>query len=152
MSDEEHHQLNRWERKAEDRERQTDEVMNLWRQMEEHLGGLLTIAKAPPTADVLFSGAVTIPAPGWWSRSWPVPYQAIELSNFSAATLTIAQTSGNAAPSQGGGVARVPTGYFRVVTMRGQDLVVWGASGDTFDLTVYARPRQPAAGPCGTIT
>jgi hypothetical protein len=121
-------------------------------QMMEHLGGILDLLKAPPSNDVLATISSTIGTPGWSTWTWTQNYAAIAIANTSSHEMVIAGGSGSTDgknPGRGAGVIFVPSGYFRVVSLSGTALTVYGTPGDTFDFTAYVRPQTPSAGQCG---
>jgi hypothetical protein len=138
-----------WVRHQREREQQSAQAMALFNQMAEHMGGLLALTRATAVNDVLFSGARIVPATGIDVLEFPVAWSAITLTNVSTSLLTVGQGGTGAAATVGAGVTRVAPGTFRTWNGRGNGILVFGQPGSTYDLTVFQRPREPSAGPCG---
>jgi hypothetical protein len=136
-----------WERKRRERAEAGVRVMNLLQQIEGHLGGILSATLAVPRGDLLMQGVVAIGPEGFWTRSWPEAFAAVEVLAWSTTgTITVAAAGpAGGVPSQGANVARVPANAYRVLNLRGSALTLYGAPGDLVDVTVYVRPRPPAA-------
>jgi hypothetical protein len=141
--------LRGWQKRAYERDRAAAAAGALVAQIEAHLGGIYNALVAPPTNDVLGQIAGVIPASGVWSSSWPLAFSSVAVANLGGQFVTVTQANTIAAPSQGVGTARVGGGRFRVLALRGTELSVWGPPGTPFDVTAYARPREPAGGECG---
>lgn len=118
--------------------------MSLLEQMTQHLGGMHTLARAVPRGDVLGQIALTIQAKGFVTRTWRENFQAVNIVNLGTLPL-VATTAGELtqAPTQGSGVATIPPGTDRTVTLRGTQLTVYGTPGQTFEVTAFNRPREP---------
>ena len=140
-----------WERRWRQQEERQARIMNLFEQMSASMGGVLSVVKAPPLNDVLLQGTYALGAGGTWVRNWPQAFSAVAVANIAATSLTVTSAlEGAAAPAGGAGVVVVPSGYFRVVPMRGNSLTLYGTAGEAFDVAVFIRPRTPSAGACGT--
>lgn len=140
-----------WQRRALEKERQQAQVMNLLEQIEASTGGLLALSKAPPMNDVLAQGTYLVPAGGVWTTGFAQAFAAVMVANLSAHELCVAAAvPAEAKPPQGAGVLFVPSGFWRLVPMRGTALTVYGTATSKFDLAVYIRPQPPAGGQCGT--
>lgn len=145
-----------WERRKREISEDQAYVVGLLEQMARSMGGILANTQAAPLNDVLRQGTYQIPSSGVWVAHWPQAFSAVAIANGGSAThpLTVSSqqpTPGGTAPKVGNGVFVVPSGYFRVVTMRGNNLAVYGNAGTYFDVAVYIRPRTPSAGACGTF-
>jgi hypothetical protein len=138
-----------WEERARQREQSQVQVMGLFGQMTAHLGGLLTLAQAPPQNDVLAQMTQTIPAVGVLNRSWKQQAQAVTISNFGAGTLTVTtQGSQSQAPGVGSGVAIVPPGVERTLQLRGNQVSIYGLAGTVVGIVAFSRPRPPHSAAC----
>jgi hypothetical protein len=141
-----------WERRQREQQENAVAAMSIFERVARSQGEILDLIKAGPIADVLYSGARTIPASGVDRLEWPVPHAALTIANLSASLLTVGNSGGSAPPSVGAGVLRVNPGIQRTWNARGNGIAVSGLAGSTYDLTAYVRPRQPASGQCGTTT
>lgn len=137
----------RWERRQQQDELAAAETSNLLAQMEAHLGGLLTLAKAPPQSDVLVQATYALSTEGIWSATWPVNFAAVYVANRGTATLTVVAGPPQAQPpARGTGIFTVAPNVYRVLPLRSTVLTLYGAEGAVFDLVAFVRPREPSSG------
>jgi hypothetical protein len=138
-----------WEQRARQRQDQTLQMMALLRQLTAHMGGILTLAKAPPLNDVLGQMSQFIPANGVLQKGWSQNFESVTVTNFGTSQVTVtAQGLQSEAPSVGSGVAVVPAGVERTLQLRGLSVNIYGTPGSLVELVAYSRPRPPQASPC----
>lgn len=143
-----HREPHRWEQRALDNERARADTLNMFRQMTQHLGGLLDLAKAAPKADVLAQMLQTIPSNGVLQRQWSEMAQSVTIANYGMADMVAtASVTASQAPTVGSGVALIPGGTQRTVHIRGNAIQIYGNPGDRVEFVAWARPRPPHAGP-----
>lgn len=139
-----------WEKRRREHNESQARAMNLLEQMAASMGGLLALNQSAPPNDVLLQGTYLTSTQGVWAGSWEQHFAAVALANLSGHSLTLTSfAQSEAAPKTGTGVVVVPSGFFRVVPMRGSALTVYGTAASLFDIAVYIRPRTPEAGQCG---
>jgi hypothetical protein len=139
-----------WERRRREANESTREAMAALSQMNAHLGGLLSLAKAPPLNDVMAQVAGIIPATGTYHLEFPSRYSALSVANLSPSLLSTGAAAPVAGtnPAVGAEIVRVPPGCFKTWPARGNGVSLNGQPGSPFDLTVFSRPRPPTAGLC----
>jgi hypothetical protein len=139
-----------WEKRRREGQAQNAEALAALKQMEAHLGGLLSAAYAIPANDVLTQRAGLIPSNGEYKLTLPQPYAALSLANLSTSQLSISKgpiVGSN--PEVGGGVVRVAPGRYRTWPARDTEIRIYGQPGSPFDLSAFIRPQAPSSGACG---
>lgn len=136
-----------WRRHQREHEVAAAQTGALLEQFVAHIGGLRAALLAPPADDVLFSGVVKIGADGTYRfGTFRQPYASVMVLNSGAHAVTLLPDYTGVVPSAGAGMARVASGHWRLVSMRGTGLVLVGTTGTTLDVEVYMRHREPGAG------
>lgn len=143
-----HRSPKHWEQRAAQRDQAQAQVMALFGQMTAHLGGIASIAQAPPRNDVLAQMTQTIPANGMLNKGWKQLAQSVTVANYGPGILTVTmQGEQSQAPSVGSGVELVPAGVERTLQLRGNQVTIFGLAGSLVGLVAYSRPRPPHAAP-----
>lgn len=136
-----------WERRAREKEDEAAHLGAVLQQVTASLDGLRSAMLAVPMGDTMFAGVVKFNTTGFWHLDFPQPFAAVAIFNQSTAQLVVSSQQGPTAPQLGAGVARVNPVAWRVIGLRSNELTIWGPPGDTIDVEVYMRHRQPAGGP-----
>jgi hypothetical protein len=141
----------RWEQRLNERAEGNREALALLGQIEAHMGGLFTLAKATPVNDVLVHASYIVGPTGLFKLEWPSRTSAVTLGNPSTAMLAVGQAPAppGSNPAVGAGVVRVNPGMQRTWNTRGDGISIYAPPGTPFDLTAYMRPRPPASSPIG---
>jgi hypothetical protein len=143
-----HRPERRWETRAREQELAQTEAAALLEQMAASMGGILAFMEAPPVGDVLVQTTRIMPAAGFDTLQWKAVAQAITVANLSGQLMTVHADAPNVsgqAPPAGVGVFNVFPGIMRTVATRAHSITVYGAAGSVYDVTAYARPRDPSA-------
>ena len=90
--------------------------------------------------NVLFSGSITIPSSGVWSKDFSVPFAAVGLYATAALTVTNDAGADSAGPGAAGpGICHVPASSFVQRNIAGRTVSIYGAAGTVVDLEVLAK-------------
>jgi hypothetical protein len=113
------------------------------------LGGRMTKAIADlhglVVNDCLTTQTVVLDASGAWSADWPISFGSVAVHNGGAGALTVTTNStADAAPVSGVGVAPVPAGCATVLNMAGRTLSLYGTPGARVVVQVFTKAQPPA--------
>jgi hypothetical protein len=122
-----------WVKRQHESEESAAQGMALLQQLVAHTGGLLTLSKAPPINDVLYTGARMIGAQGFDLLEFPVQVATVSIANVSPSLLSVGYAGTGSTPAQGAGLQRIPPGTFRTFAKRGEGIRVFGQPGSSSD-------------------
>lgn len=130
--------------KIEDREAQLDRFMMLT-ELHESITELTAALRGQTLNKVLSTELIIIPAAGFWTRDFSVPFGSWAVANLGDGAMVVSNAPpGIAAPGAGVGAQKVPSGAAPVVNMAGSTLTVYGTVGDQANLQVFVRPQPPS--------
>ena len=129
-------------------ERQVD-VLTFLAKLEARFTEITDVFRGLVVNEILWAGVVQLDANGQHTRSFEVPFAALTLANFGAATLVgVTAPPAAQAPGPGPGQVQVRTNTARTKSLAGTILTLYGTPGAMVDLTVHANPQPPAFGVC----
>lgn len=129
--------------RLEAREQQVEHWMAL-AELQTSITELTSAVRGQTVNKVLSSELVTIPAAGFWTRDFTVPFGSWALVNLGDGPMVVSNSPpGIGAPGAGVGSQKVPPGAAPVVNMAGSTITIYGTVGDQANLQIFVKPQPP---------